>query len=120
MMVWRELTETKNRVIFQISEIYKIGQGDGLSDRCGNSKKWNISSRMIAYFCENGRIKGVVKKGKSWLMPASAEKPVDKRHFKRTVKTKDGRIEKGNGDLFTEKTVGIILVTGRTRSLTSL
>ena len=65
------------------------------------AKKWNVSSRMIAYYCENGRIKGAVKKGKSWLVPASAEKPVDKRHFKKTVKTKDDRIEKGNEDLFT-------------------
>mgnify|MGYP001087499175 CR=1 FL=1 len=60
---------------------------------------------MIAYFCENGWIKGVVKKGKSWLMPASVKEFVDKCHFKRTVKTKDGRIEKGNEDLFTKKAV---------------
>lgn len=65
------------------------------------AKKWNVSSRMIAYYCENGRIKGAIKKGKSWLVPVSAEKPMDKRHFKKTVKTKDGRIEKGNEDLFT-------------------
>ena len=65
------------------------------------AKKWNVSSRMIAYYCKNGRIKGAVKKGKSWLVPASAEKPVDKRHFKKTVKPKDAKIEKGNGALFT-------------------
>ena len=65
------------------------------------AKKWNVSSRMIAYYCKNGRIKGAVNKGKSWLVPASAEKPVDKRYLKNTVKTKDGRIEKGNGDIFT-------------------
>jgi len=34
-----ERIDRKNRVIFQISEIYKIGQGDGLFDRCGNSEK---------------------------------------------------------------------------------
>lgn len=38
-------------------------------------------------------------------MPASVKEFVDKCHFKRTVKTKDGRIEKGNEDLFTEKAV---------------
>ena len=65
------------------------------------AKKWNISSRMAAYYCEAGRVKGAVKKGKSWLVPAFAEKPVDKRHFKKTVKTKDDRMRRGNGDLFT-------------------
>lgn len=65
------------------------------------AKKWNISSRMAAYYCEAGRVKGAVKKGKSWLVPVSAEKPVDKRHFKKTVKHKDDRKRKGNGDLFT-------------------
>ena len=42
------------------------------------AKKWNISSRMAAYYCEAGRVKGAVKKGKSWLVPSSAAKPVDK------------------------------------------
>ncbi len=65
------------------------------------AKKWNISSRMAAYYGEAGRVKGAVKKGKSWLVPVSAEKPVDKRHFKKTVKHKDDRKRKGNGDLFT-------------------
>ena len=27
------------------------------------SKKWNISSRMIAYYCEAGRVEGAIKKG---------------------------------------------------------
>lgn len=40
------------------------------------SKKWNISSRMVAYYCETGRIDGAAKKGKTWFIPAYAEKPV--------------------------------------------
>lgn len=31
------------------------------------SKKWGITSRRIAILCEQGRIDGVVKKGKTWL-----------------------------------------------------
>ena len=31
--------------------------------------KWNISSRMVAYYCEKGRIVGAIKKGKTWLVP---------------------------------------------------
>lgn len=43
------------------------------------SKKWGISARRIALLCEQGRIEGVVKKGKTWLIPEDAEKPADKR-----------------------------------------
>ena len=33
------------------------------------AKKWNISSRMAAYYCEAGRVKGAVKKGKAgWCL----------------------------------------------------
>ena len=43
------------------------------------SEKWGISARRIALLCEQGRISGVVKKGKTWLIPEEAEKPADKR-----------------------------------------
>ena len=43
------------------------------------SEKWGISARRIALLCEQGRIVGVVKKGKTWLIPREAEKPADKR-----------------------------------------
>lgn len=43
------------------------------------SEKWGISARRIALLCEQGRIVGVVKKGKTWLIPEDAEKPADKR-----------------------------------------
>ncbi len=43
------------------------------------AEKWGISARRIALLCEQGRISGVVKKGKTWLIPEEAEKPADKR-----------------------------------------
>ena len=43
------------------------------------SEKWGISARRIALLCEQGRIVGVVKKGKTWLIPENAEKTADKR-----------------------------------------
>lgn len=43
------------------------------------SEKWLISARRIAILCEQDRIQGVVKKGKTWLIPADAEKPYDAR-----------------------------------------
>lgn len=46
------------------------------------SSRWNISSRMVAYYCEAGRIAGAVKKGKVWFIPGNAEKPADKRRLR--------------------------------------
>lgn len=46
------------------------------------AKEWKISSRMVAYYCETERIAGAVKKGKTWLIPVDAKKPMDKRKSK--------------------------------------
>lgn len=46
------------------------------------SKRWNISSRRIITLCIEGRIDGVIKKGKMWLIPADAQKPTDARRKK--------------------------------------
>lgn len=43
------------------------------------SKVWGISSRRVALLCEQNRIEGVVKKGKTWLIPMDANKPIDAR-----------------------------------------
>jgi hypothetical protein len=45
--------------------------------------KWNISSRRIGILCTEGRIDGVIKKGKMWLIPADAKKPEDGRYKKK-------------------------------------
>ena len=43
------------------------------------SKRWNISSRRIGVLCTEGRIDGAAKKGKMWLIPSDAVKPLDAR-----------------------------------------
>ncbi len=43
------------------------------------SIKWNITESRITRMCRDGRIPGATKEGKSWLIPADAEKPADKR-----------------------------------------
>jgi len=43
-------------------------------------EKWNITPRMVNYYCSAGRIPGAVKKGDLWLIPADAEKPKDGRY----------------------------------------
>ena len=45
------------------------------------AERWAISSRRIAVLCSEGRIDGAVKKGKTWLIPCDADKPVDARRM---------------------------------------
>lgn len=44
------------------------------------SEQWNISARRVAILCEDGRLEGAVKKGKTWLIPSDIEKPKDERY----------------------------------------
>lgn len=53
------------------------------------SKEWNISSRMVAYYCETGRIEGAIKKGKIWFIPSDSKKPTDKRRSNKAPKKRD-------------------------------
>jgi hypothetical protein len=43
------------------------------------AQKWGISERRVQVLCEQGRIAGVQRLGKSWAIPSSAQKPIDKR-----------------------------------------
>lgn len=43
------------------------------------SVKWSLGERRINTLCQEGRIPGVRKFGKSWAIPADAEKPKDER-----------------------------------------
>jgi len=40
---------------------------------------WNITRRRVNVLCCEGRIEGAIKKGKIWLIPDNAKKPVDSR-----------------------------------------
>lgn len=50
-------------------------------------EKWNINERRIRVLCSEGRIEGVKKIGKTWLIPIDAAKPIDKR-FKQNIELK--------------------------------
>ena len=39
------------------------------------AKKWKISERSVRNYCQQGRVKGAVLKGKTWIIPEDAEKP---------------------------------------------
>lgn len=41
--------------------------------------RWELAERTVRGLCIGGKIPGAVKIGRSWLIPANAEKPVDNR-----------------------------------------
>ena len=51
------------------------------------SEKWGVTPRRVNYLCAAGRIPGAVKKASVWLIPKTAEKPIDGR-------TKQGKEQK--------------------------
>lgn len=46
------------------------------------AEKWGISQRRVAILCSENRINGAMMVGNVWIIPATAEKPVDKRTAK--------------------------------------
>ena len=47
--------------------------------------KWGISRRRVNDLCNGDRIKGVIQKGKIWLIPGNAQKPEDGRHVRASI-----------------------------------
>lgn len=43
------------------------------------AKLWNLTERRVSSLCKEGKIKGVKKQGRSWLIPIDAKKPADNR-----------------------------------------
>jgi len=46
------------------------------------SERWGISDRRVRVLCGEGRIQGVVRKGRSYFIPADALKPIDGRSLR--------------------------------------
>ena len=43
------------------------------------AEKWGVTPRRVNYYCAGGRIPGAVKMAGVWLLPKTAEKPIDGR-----------------------------------------
>ena len=43
------------------------------------AEQWGISDRRVRILCQQGKIDGVIRKGRAWLIPADADKPIDGR-----------------------------------------
>ena len=51
------------------------------------AEKWGVSQRRVHQYCAEGRIPGAQKLGKSWAVPAGAEKPADPRRARGPAQT---------------------------------
>lgn len=40
---------------------------------------WKLTDRRVSSLCKEGKIKGAKKDGRSWIIPADAERPIDNR-----------------------------------------
>ena len=52
------------------------------------AEKWEISQRRVAILCSEGRIDGAMMVGNMWIIPSTAEKPIDKRTIRYEKETK--------------------------------
>ena len=60
------------------------------------AEKWNLSDRMVQQLCVDGRIPGAQKFGKSWAIPAEAEKPQDPRIARKQRQQADSPLDYTN------------------------
>lgn len=47
--------------------------------------KWGLGTRIVTFYCNEGRIEGAVKKSNLWLIPADTVKPEDRRRRKALI-----------------------------------
>ena len=43
------------------------------------SKLWNITIRQVQSKCDNGKVEGIIRIGRMWLIPKTTHKPIDGR-----------------------------------------
>lgn len=43
------------------------------------AEQWGISERRVRILCQQGKITGVIRRGRTWLIPSNEEKPIDGR-----------------------------------------
>lgn len=44
------------------------------------AEKWGISDRRVRILCSEGKIGGIMRRGRSWMIPSDARKPEDGRY----------------------------------------
>ena len=67
--------------------MYFVEVRNGLYDIKRGRREVGVTPRRVNYYCAGGRISGAVKMAGVWLIPKTAEKPIEGR-------TKQGRCRK--------------------------
>lgn len=57
------------------------------------SYKWGVSESRVHKFCQQGRIPGLERFGRSWVIPEDAEKPTDPRYDRQNARIKTAEQE---------------------------
>jgi len=57
------------------------------------AERWGVSKRQVQSLCDAGRVNGAFRVGTVWVIPAEAEKPIDRR----TTEGKKERDKKATG-----------------------
>ena len=57
------------------------------------SYKWGVSESRVHKLCQAGRIPGLERFGRSWVIPADAKKPADPRTGRQNEETRNARKE---------------------------
>ena len=84
------------------------------------AEKWGVTPRRVNYYCAGGRIPGAVKMAGVWLIPKTAEKPIDGRTKQERSKSMsnilllEDDLSLINGLSFAFKKQGFELVVART------
>ena len=60
------------------------------------AQKWGIKARQVQALCSKGKISGVIRVSRAWLIPKDAEKPRDGRYKNGRVSTKNKAENKEN------------------------
>lgn len=48
------------------------------------AKQWGISTRRVTTLCNEGRVKGAVVMGRTWIIPRTATKPEEQRRGRKS------------------------------------
>ena len=65
------------------------------------AEQWGITERQVQSLCKNGKIKDVVKLGRSWLIPKDVTRPIDGRT--KAAKSEQSKRGKANDNRRIEK-----------------
>ena len=55
------------------------------------AEKWGITERQVQSLCSQGKISGVVRISKIWLIPRDADRPIDGRTKQAKERLKNGK-----------------------------